>query len=91
MLVVTSLTKAYVARGSERVHAVDDVSFAVGEGEFFSILGPSGCGKTTVLRAIAGLEQPDSGEITIGGKTVFSSRERVNVPPQRRDVALMFQ
>jgi iron(III) transport system ATP-binding protein len=91
MLVVSSLTKAYIARGSERVHAVDDVSFAVREGEFFSILGPSGCGKTTVLRAIAGLEQPEIGEITIGGKTVFSSRERVNVPPQRRDVALMFQ
>jgi iron(III) transport system ATP-binding protein len=91
MLVVSSLTKAYVARGHERVHAVNDVSFSVPEGEFFSILGPSGCGKTTVLRAIAGLEQPDSGEIRIADRTVYSAAERINVPPQRREVALMFQ
>jgi iron(III) transport system ATP-binding protein len=91
MLEVRSLSKAYAARGAERVEAVHDVSFTVGEGEFFSILGPSGCGKTTVLRAIAGLEQPDGGEIRIGGTMVFSQRERINLPPQRREVALMFQ
>src|SRR5262249_19882381 len=71
--------------------AVDDVSFTVSDGEFFSILGPSGCGKTTVLRAIAGLEQPDAGEIAIGGRRVFSATDRLNVPPQKRDMSLMFQ
>jgi iron(III) transport system ATP-binding protein len=91
MLEVRSLTKAYTARGAEPVLAVDDLSFTVGEGEFFSILGPSGCGKTTVLRAIAGLEQPDAGEIKIAGRTVYSSADRITVPPQKRDVALMFQ
>ena len=47
-------------------------------GEFVVLLGPSGCGKTTLLRAIAGLEQPDAGEIEIRGKTVFSSRRRAS-------------
>jgi iron(III) transport system ATP-binding protein len=90
MLVVTSLTKGFATRGTPVV-AIDDVSFTVNEGEFFSILGPSGCGKTTILRAVAGLEQADAGEIRIAGKTVYSAAGRVNVPPQRREVSLMFQ
>ena len=48
--------------------AVDDVSFAVQRGSFFSILGPSGCGKTTLLRMIAGFIAPDGGDIRIGGR-----------------------
>ncbi len=91
MLDVTALAKAYVARGAQPVPAVDDLSFSVGEGEFFSILGSSGCGKTTVLRAIAGLETPDGGTISIAGRTMFSSAGRINVPPHKRDVSLMFQ
>ena len=90
MLVITSLLKAFATQGKPVV-AVDDVSFTINEGEFFSILGPSGCGKTTILRSVAGLEQPDAGEIRIAGKTVYSSAARVNLPPQRRDVSLMFQ
>ena len=58
---------------------------------FTSLLGPSGCGKTTLLRMIAGLETPDAGEIIIDGKTVFSSEDRVNVPPQSRGVSFVFQ
>ena len=50
-----------------RVFAVNDVSFDVDEGELFTLLGPSGCGKTTTLRSIAGLEQPDAGEIASAG------------------------
>lgn len=49
---------------SPRVLALDGLDLAVGEGEFVSLLGPSGCGKTTALRIIAGLEEPDSGEVT---------------------------
>ena len=65
--------------------AVDDVSFEVPKGSFFSILGPSGSGKTTVLRMIAGFETPTSGDIYIGG-------ERVNdVPPNKRRCNMVFQ
>ena len=65
--------------------AVEDVTFEVRRGEFFSLLGPSGCGKTTTLRCIAGLEKPDKGRIIIGGKDV------TNLPPQMRNVGLVFQ
>jgi iron(III) transport system ATP-binding protein len=66
------------------VLAVRGVSFTVAAGEHVTLLGPSGCGKTTTLRAIAGLERPTSGEISIGGRPVFSSRPSVNVPAERR-------
>jgi spermidine/putrescine transport system ATP-binding protein len=62
--------------------AVDDVSLAIQEGEFFSLLGPSGCGKTTTLRMIAGFEVPDEGRIVLQGKDVtrlFSNRRPVNM------------
>jgi spermidine/putrescine transport system ATP-binding protein len=65
--------------------AVDDVSLVVQPGEFLSLLGPSGCGKTTSLRMIAGFEQPDEGEILIGG------RDAVGTPPYKRDVNTVFQ
>jgi spermidine/putrescine transport system ATP-binding protein len=65
--------------------AVDGVSFAVRESEFFSILGPSGCGKTTTLRMIAGLEQPSAGRI------LLRSEDVTGTPPARRDVNMVFQ
>jgi spermidine/putrescine transport system ATP-binding protein len=65
--------------------AVDAVSLSVHHGEFISLLGPSGCGKTTTLRLIAGFEQPDEGEILIGGV------DAVGTPPYRRDVNTVFQ
>jgi spermidine/putrescine ABC transporter ATP-binding subunit len=67
------------------VVAVDDITLGVRRGEFMSLLGPSGCGKTTTLRMIAGFEQPDEGELLIGGK------DAVGVPPYRRDVNMVFQ
>jgi iron(III) transport system ATP-binding protein len=73
MLTVEGLTRTFVT-GDDQVQAVHDVSFEVKTGEFFSLLGPSGCGKTTTLRCIAGLETPDSGEIWIDDKPVFSSK-----------------
>ena len=50
------------------INAVDGVSFSLRTGEIFTLLGPSGCGKTTTLRLVAGLEEPDDGEIFIAGK-----------------------
>jgi ABC-type Fe3+/spermidine/putrescine transport system ATPase subunit len=65
--------------------AVSDVSLDIGEGEIVSLLGPSGCGKTTLLRIIAGLEEPDRGEVW------FDGRDMAAVPPHRRDFGMMFQ
>jgi spermidine/putrescine transport system ATP-binding protein len=65
--------------------AVNAVSLKVRTGEFLSLLGPSGCGKTTSLRMIAGFEQPDEGEILIGGQVAMG------VPPYKRDVNTVFQ
>src|SRR5258708_22937574 len=67
------------------VTAVDGVSLKVGKGQFVCLLGPSGCGKSTSLRCVAGLEEPDDGEILIGGKGVTRD------PPWQRDIAMMFQ
>ncbi len=90
MLEAASLTKTYVtAQGPWR--AVDDVSFRIEAGEFFTLLGPSGCGKTTTLRSIAGLETPDEGRIAIGGQAVFDARAGVNLPANRRDLGMVFQ
>jgi len=73
------------------VLAVRGVGFTVAPGEHLTLLGPSGCGKTTTLRAIAGLEQPESGEIRIDGQPVFSSSPRVRVPAERRGLSMVFQ
>jgi ABC-type sugar transport system ATPase subunit len=76
------VTKTYTRSAKP---AVANVSLHIPDGHFAVLLGPSGCGKSTTLRMIAGLEEPDSGEIIIGG-------QRVNgVPPQRRDTAFVFQ
>jgi multiple sugar transport system ATP-binding protein len=67
------------------VRAVDGVDLATREGEFLVLLGPSGCGKTTLLRMIAGLEEPTGGEIWIGGRLVN------DLPPRARKIAMVFQ
>ena len=71
--------------GGSRVRAVDDLSIAIADGEFFALLGPSGCGKTTTLRLIAGFEQPTSGQVLI--------RERAmeGIPAYHRPVNTVFQ
>jgi len=73
------------------VLAVRGVSFEVRAGEQLTLLGPSGCGKTTTLRAIAGLERPSAGAIRIGGQTVYSSTQGVNVPAEKRGLSMVFQ
>ena len=90
MLSVGSLTKEYRSRAGA-VAAVTSMSFDLGTAEVLSLVGPSGCGKTTILRCVAGLETPDSGTITIGDSTMFSSVTGENVPPHRRTIAMVFQ
>jgi sn-glycerol 3-phosphate transport system ATP-binding protein len=65
--------------------AVEDLTCTVADGEFMVLVGPSGCGKTTALRMVAGLEQPTSGAIAIGGEVVNG------IPPRARDIAMVFQ
>jgi iron(III) transport system ATP-binding protein len=90
MLRVEELTKEYRSSAGA-VAAVMSMSFELGTAEVLSLVGPSGCGKTTILRCVAGLETPDSGTITIGDATMFSSATGQNVPPHRRTIAMVFQ
>ncbi len=73
------------------VVAINNVSLEIDPGAFLTLLGPSGCGKTTLLRCIAGLEDPDGGEIYIGDKLVFSFDQGISLHPGRRDLGLVFQ
>lgn len=76
-LVVEGVSKLFRTRRAE-VHALDNVSMAVSEGEFVCLVGPSGCGKSTLLNIIAGLEMPDSGRVLANGKPVTGpGRERM--------------
>ncbi|MCC2096710.1 MAG: ABC transporter ATP-binding protein [Hyphomicrobiales bacterium] len=73
------------------VHAVRKINLEVAENEFVVLLGPSGCGKTTTLRSVAGLEKPDGGEIEIGGVLVNCAETGTFVPPEQRDIGMVFQ
>src|SRR3954463_9738866 len=88
MIRVAGLRKTYLPGHPP---AVDDVSFTVERGQFYTLLGPSGCGKTTTLRCIAGLERPDSGTIRIDGKAVSSSETGEWIPGNRRAIGMVFQ
>lgn len=74
-----------------KVTAVNDFDLVVNDGEFVSILGPSGCGKTTTLRMIAGFERATEGEIFIGDHMVSSSKADTFVPPENRNIGMVFQ
>lgn len=91
MLEVQHLIKEFNVRGASAVHAIDDVSFTIEQGEFFTLLGPSGCGKTTTLRCVAGLERPQSGKIHLRGRAVFDAGNRVFVAPNQRNIGMVFQ
>src|SRR6266540_150957 len=71
--------------------ALDRVSFAVEEGELFTLLGPSGCGKSTTLLSLAGFQSPDEGRIAVAGTTFFDAGGRVNIPAERRNLGIVFQ
>lgn len=67
-----------------------DVSFTA-ENEIFALLGASGCGKSMTLRCIAGIDTPDEGRIVLNGRTLFDSKKKINLTPQKRNTGYMFQ
>ena len=84
-LILSGLTKTYSARRGDEVRALDEISLEVGPGEMLVVVGPSGSGKSTMLRCIAGLEETDSGTVSVDGKDV------TGLDPARRDLAMVFQ
>ncbi|MFT0796260.1 ABC transporter ATP-binding protein [Synechococcus sp. H70.1] len=74
---------------SQRQWVLQEVEFRLRQGDILGIVGPSGCGKTTLLRIIAGFEQPDSGRVLLGGQVVAGDGQWI--PPERRGVGLVFQ
>jgi len=84
-LEIRNIVKVYPTPEGGEVRALNDVSLDIAAGEFFILLGPSGCGKTTLLRSIAGLEYPDSGEIVLLGDRIDDK------PPYERPVNTVFQ
>jgi spermidine/putrescine transport system ATP-binding protein len=82
---VRGVTRIFKGSGQDDVRALDDVSVAIGENEFFTLLGPSGCGKTTLLRLIAGFDFPSEGEILLYGDDIAL------LPPYKRPVNTVFQ
>ncbi|HEY6434165.1 MAG TPA: ATP-binding cassette domain-containing protein, partial [Acetobacteraceae bacterium] len=86
---MTKLALSGIGRSFGATAAVADVTLALEEGEFVSLLGPSGCGKTTTLRMIAGFIRPTAGTIEMNAR-VLSSPEH-SVPPERRSMSMIFQ
>ncbi len=84
-MTTAALSIQNVSKHFGKTRAVDNVSFEVNRGEFFSLLGPSGSGKTTLLRIIAGLETPGEGAVYIGGRDV------TKLPPYARGIGMVFQ
>ena len=73
------------------VEVVKDLSISVKDGDLLVLLGPSGCGKTSTIRAVAGLEEPTSGRIVVGGKVLFDAAAGISLPPNRRHMSMVFQ
>ena len=79
-IVLDRVTKVY----PNGVCAVEDISLAIGDGEFMVLVGPSGCGKSTLLRMVAGLEDVTEGAVRIGDRDV------TELAPRHRDIAMVF-
>jgi len=87
---IRGLSRNYYSEGKQ-IKALDNVDLTIPANKIFTLLGPSGCGKTTLLRCIVGLEVPDSGEIYIGDDLVWSSEQKIFVPPENRGLGMVFQ
>ena len=85
------LTVTYRDRINGDNTVVDGLNLEVEEGQILGIVGPSGCGKTTLVRALCGFINPDKGNIYVNGKLVFSKEKKINVPPEKRNIGVVFQ
>src|SRR5918995_483016 len=90
MISIRRLCKEFTVTNG-KVAALKSLDLEVSEGDFFVIVGASGSGKTTLLRCVAGLESPNSGEIRIAGRAVFSDDPPTWIPPQERNFGMVFQ
>ena len=88
---MSAVTLRGVTRRFNAKTAVNAIDLEIPAGQFVTLLGPSGCGKTTTLRMTAGLEQADAGTITIGGRVVNDAAAGVFVPPEKRELGMVFQ
>jgi len=86
VLELVEITKSFENKNAP---IIENINFSIDEGEFVTLLGPSGCGKTTILRIIAGLEIPDSGDIYLNGKQICGGG--TFIPPYSRNIGMVFQ
>ena len=84
------LSKTY-GKGENQVHALNDVSFSVNQGEFVAIIGPSGSGKSTLLHILGGVDRPSEGKIFMDGCDVYAQNEDQLAIFRRRQVGLVYQ
>jgi ABC-type Fe3+/spermidine/putrescine transport system ATPase subunit len=87
----TGLTFSGIGKSYGEHEVLKDISLEIEPGTFLCLLGPSGCGKTTLLRSIAGLEEPDRGSIKIGDTTVFDAASGTMIPANQRGLGMVFQ
>lgn len=85
-IIMSNICKSY-----NKVEVIKGLNLEIENHDFTTLLGPSGCGKTTILRMIAGLEKPDSGEIWYDGTCVFSDERKINIPPEKEILDLCFR
>lgn len=78
-----------VRYGSNTV--LENFSLEVESGKIVCLVGPSGCGKTTLVRALLGLNKPETGTITVGDRVLFDAKKRINVPAEKRNIGIVFQ
>ena len=90
MIRIDKLSKSFADRGAQ-VGVLHEIDLEAPRGSILTLLGPSGSGKSTLLRSVAGLETPDAGEIALGSQTVFSASRRIDLPPNRRNIGMVFQ
>ncbi len=80
-----------IAKSFDKRRVIQPTTLTIRNGSFTTLLGSSGCGKTTLLRMIAGLETPDEGEIWLDDVCVFSGKQKINLPPEKRNLGFVFQ
>lgn len=90
MIRLEKVTRIY-SQGERPVHALDDVSLEIPDGEFTAITGPSGCGKSTLLHLLGGLDQPDTGEIWVGDLPLHRAGDKELTRYRRHDLGIVFQ